>query len=438
MRTKEIILGAVAASLVVAFLPQVLSAAEGTGNPLPSFSAPSAAALPNPADLPEDLVALARVETQSVVTVQCGNEEGSGWSAQVDLNSQLKASGYKSYLITNYHVVEGCLQNQSVHITLIDQSKVTGYLWAWDEVKDVAAIATSALIPALAWSGDQPANGWWVGILGSPLGFPGVLTEGIISSVDTSLTRATTSASINPGNSGGPAFDRSGRVIGLATAKYANSEGMGILNGTPLLCGSVIDCSAPSGIWNTASRTTAQDPARVLLASATVPAVTDNQLNQAAVLLLTSTRRMLAQSLENLNSAITNYPEQKLSFLKILSATPKDPVIDNSVDDVLEVALFANQVTAFMKSASSAISNAKVISLKPSPVVNTRPKSSTKAKTSATSTNTTITTKISDSTTKVITKPKTITCSNSFRSLRITAINAKCPLGFSLKTVLTL
>lgn len=446
MRTREITLGAVAASLVFSFLPLVTSTAQAATKALPTGATQSNVSVSNPANLPEDLVALARTETQSVVTVQCSNEVGSGWSAQVELNSQLKALNYKSYLITNYHVVKDCLQNQTVQITLIDQTKVTGYVWAWDEMKDVASIATTVEIPALAWTGDQPASGWWVGILGSPLGFPGVLTEGIISSVNPSLSKATTSASINPGNSGGPAFDRSGRVIGLATAKYANSEGMGILNGSPLFCGTIISCSAIDAVWNTNPQTGATDQIKHSLSKTPAVTSTENQLNAAALMLLVSSRKLLAQADEQIDAAIAKYPSQKSALLQVLATTPKDPVIDDSVDDVLAVAIFANEVSIFMKATTAAISGLKTVDVKPAPAATVAPKVVTPVKKVSTTTATTIDPKISNigssekkkTTTKVVVKPKTITCVNALKSLKVTAINAKCPLGYNLKAVITL
>ena len=445
MRTREITLGAVAASLVLSFLPLVTTTAKAVSNALPTAATQSNIAVSNPADLPEDLVALARIETQSVVTVQCSKEVGSGWSAQVDLNAQLKSFNYKSYLITNYHVVKDCLQNQAVQITLINQSKVTGYVWAWDELKDVASIATTAEIPALTWMGNQPESGWWVGILGSPLGFPGVLTEGIISSVNPALSKATTSASINPGNSGGPAFDRFGRVIGLATAKYANSEGMGILNGSPLFCGTLIACPAIDAVWNANPQTGAADQIKLSLSKTPVVTPIENQLNAAALLLLISSRKLLAQADEQIDAAIAKYPLQKSALLQVLSTTPKNPVIDNSVDDVLEVAIFANEVSVFMKATTTAISGLKTADVKPAPAATVAPKVVAPVKKVSTTTVTTIDPKISNTgstakktTTKVVVKPKTITCVSALKSMKVTAINAKCPLGYNLKVVITL
>jgi hypothetical protein len=157
--------------------------------------------------------------------------------------------GYRSLVITNHHVVENCLGSKQVTLVLPSQQRVNGVIWAWSEDDDTAGILTTTLIPVLSWRGATPQQGWWVGVFGSPLGFPGVLTTGIVSSVNTTKKTLTTTAPLNPGNSGGPVFDREGRVVGLATAKYRDSEGFGIVHGTPLLCNKILNCLDPNQVW---------------------------------------------------------------------------------------------------------------------------------------------------------------------------------------------
>lgn len=199
---------------------------------------------------PDDLVNLAETTTKSVVSILCGNSIGSGWSASVSLNQTESQKGYKSLVITNHHVISSCTTTGDVTIVLSNQTRVAGVISAWDENNDLASVLTTTTIPKLRWEGQTPQQGWWVGVLGSPLGFPGILTTGIISSVNKSTFRGTTDAAINPGNSGGPVFDRTGRVIGLATAKYVNAENFGIFHGTPLLCMKIFSCINPNGIWS--------------------------------------------------------------------------------------------------------------------------------------------------------------------------------------------
>ena len=223
---------------------------------LPSVNNSGESLVTSPSSQPSDLVTLASETTKSVVSVLCGSGIGSGWSVNVALSAANISNGYKSYIITNHHVIDDCIASRAVTLVLSNQSRVSGYIYSWDEANDVAGILTSTTIAPLNWRGASPQQGWWVGIIGSPLGFPGILTTGIVSSVNNSNYLGTTTAAINPGNSGGPVFDRSGRVVGLATAKYVNAESFGIFNGTPLLCKKIVVCSSTSQIWNGAIVTT--------------------------------------------------------------------------------------------------------------------------------------------------------------------------------------
>jgi hypothetical protein len=217
---------------------------------LPSVNNSGESLVTAPSSQPIDLVNLASETTKSVVSVLCGSGIGSGWSINVALSAANVSNGYKSYIITNHHVIDDCISSRAVTLVLSNQTRVSGYVYSWDEANDVAGILTSTLISPLNWRGANPQQGWWAGIIGSPLGFPGILTTGIVSSVNNSTYLGTTTAAINPGNSGGPVFDRSGRVIGLATAKYVNAESFGIFNGTPLLCNKIVVCSSTSQIWS--------------------------------------------------------------------------------------------------------------------------------------------------------------------------------------------
>ena len=228
---------------------------------LPTLTSDRLAAIPNPANPPGDLSELSREISDSVVTIFCADGSGSGWSAQVELTSSQKSDGIQSYVITNHHVIEGCTDGREIEIVLANGESVAGRVFAWDAENDVAGITTSEAIPAITWVGPAPEQGWWVGVLGSPDGQPGILTTGIASSAPDNFT-GYMSAPINPGNSGGPVFDNFGRVIGIATAirltsrggadKEEFAQGFNFYGGTPLLCNAVVSCSA-GDIWAGAS-----------------------------------------------------------------------------------------------------------------------------------------------------------------------------------------
>lgn len=226
---------------------------------LPS-SVPNGSSLANNfSNPPVDLSALSAMLKPSIVTVLCANGSGTGWSAEVGLSDSLKAVGFESYVITNYHVIADCTSTKQVSLVLNDGSTVPGTLITWDANADVAAIATRALLSGLQWFGSEPKQGWWAGVIGSPLGKPGILTTGIISSINALTSTFTLTAPINPGNSGGPVFDSTGRVIGLATSKNLLSsgqlaEGFGNAQGTPLICGLLVQCKVELKPWGTQSK----------------------------------------------------------------------------------------------------------------------------------------------------------------------------------------
>ena len=206
-------------------------------------------------DSPKDLSKLSEDLLPSVVTVQCSGGSGTGWSADIAMSTDLQSAGYKSLVVTNHHVIEDCLTSKSV--TLVLNSKVTlaGTIVSWSKNDDIAGIAVKSSIPSMQWIGSNPKQGWWVGVLGSPLGVSGILTTGIISSTNSIATIFTFTAAINPGNSGGPVFDNTGRVLGLATSKNLIStdsiaEGFGNAQGTPLLCSKIVSCVIEKNPWN--------------------------------------------------------------------------------------------------------------------------------------------------------------------------------------------
>ena len=208
---------------------------------------------------PEDLTKLTDGLMPAIVTVNCEQGSGSGWSARAELSAGLKSDGYRSYVITNHHVIEDCLNTKKVTLVLSDKSVVEGTIVSWNQAKDIAGIATKRSLPTTEWIGTVPKQGWWVGVLGSPLGQAGILTTGVISSIDLAAGTFTLTAPINPGNSGGPIFDSTGRVLGLATSKRLISdgqlaEGFGNAKGTPLLCGAIVNCVVEPNPWGAVSK----------------------------------------------------------------------------------------------------------------------------------------------------------------------------------------
>ena len=171
----------------------------------------------------------------SVVTVECGEWQGTGFSYNI-----APAGGYNSVIVTNHHVIEDCTftNGPRVAIATYENSRPESQLWSWDEENDLALIMTTGSLPIIedapeADIGDQ------VVAIGSPLGFSGTITTGIISQVYSDAYQ--TDAAINPGNSGGPLLDMRGRVLGVNTLGFGR-EGLNIAFRPELLCENVLSC----------------------------------------------------------------------------------------------------------------------------------------------------------------------------------------------------
>lgn len=153
-------------------------------------------------------------------------------------------------VVTNNHVVEG---NDTLTVTFIDNSSVEAQIKGTDPEKDLAIVAVplenieSSTMEqiAVATMGDSKSLkvGEPVIAIGNALGYGQSVTNGIVSAKDRTLSSTAedgteessavkyiqTNAAINPGNSGGALLNANGEVVGINTAKVADSavEGMG-------------------------------------------------------------------------------------------------------------------------------------------------------------------------------------------------------------------
>jgi serine protease Do len=117
-------------------------------------------------------------------------------------------------VITNAHVI----RSANPQVELWDGRRFDARIGSRDPRRDLAAlrIAGSALPAAAAGDSTAVRPGELAIAIGSPLGFVGALTTGVIHSVDRKWVRA--SVRLAPGNSGGPLANAQGQVIGINTA----------------------------------------------------------------------------------------------------------------------------------------------------------------------------------------------------------------------------
>jgi putative serine protease PepD len=135
-------------------------------------------------------------------------------------------------IVTNAHVAGNA---QQFLVTLAGGDRHPGTLVGTDPANDLAVIHIDGATPAPAAFADAAAlkSGDIVFAIGNPLGLQSSVTQGIVSSLNRSVSEGDgvnlsdviqTSAEINPGNSGGALVDLSGRVVGVPTLAALDPE----------------------------------------------------------------------------------------------------------------------------------------------------------------------------------------------------------------------
>ena len=144
------------------------------------------------------------------------------------------------YLLSSAHVVEGTDGNSIASFP--DGRSFGAELVGTDPLSDLAVLRADAgdLVAAELGDADELQVGQLVVAIGSPLGFHGSVTAGVVSALGRALpTRSRsavrlvenviqTDAALNPGNSGGALADGLGRVVGVNTAVAGIGLGLAV------------------------------------------------------------------------------------------------------------------------------------------------------------------------------------------------------------------
>jgi S1-C subfamily serine protease len=144
------------------------------------------------------------------------------------------------YLLTSAHVVEG--GDGKAQAAFPDGRSFGAEVIGTDPLSDLAVLRAEAgnLETAELGDADSLHVGQLVVAIGSPLGFHGSVTAGVVSALGRALptrSRSTvrlvenviqTDAALNPGNSGGALADGLGRVIGINTAVAGVGLGLAV------------------------------------------------------------------------------------------------------------------------------------------------------------------------------------------------------------------
>ena len=144
----------------------------------------------------------------------------------------------EGYLLTNHHVVEDAVE---VEVVLSNRQRLPAEIIGTDKATDLAVLKVDPeevedLVILQLGDVDALRIGEWVVAIGSPLGFQGSVTVGVLSAKGRSLGTGDerldnllqTDAVINPGNSGGPLLNVYGEVIGINTRVIRESLSGGV------------------------------------------------------------------------------------------------------------------------------------------------------------------------------------------------------------------
>lgn len=169
-----------------------------------------------------------------------GGEGGSPSLTEYASGSGFIIDAQKGYIVTNNHVIEGAAK---ITVSLSDGRNLDARLVGSDARTDLAVLQisdTSNLTAVAIGSSTDLQVGESVVAIGNPGGneFARSVTTGVVSATNRTLEVSgesslynliQTDAAINPGNSGGPLVNYKGEVIGINSAKYAETgfEGMG-------------------------------------------------------------------------------------------------------------------------------------------------------------------------------------------------------------------
>ena len=147
----------------------------------------------------------------------------------------MEVQGKTGFILTNNHVAGNAAE---MAIVLADGRKIeNGKLVGADPKTDLAVVKIEAdrLVGAKWGDSDELQKGDWIMAFGSPFGYVGSMTHGIVSALNRTdigilgqygyENFIQVDAPINPGNSGGPLVNVKGQVVGVNTAIASRTGG---------------------------------------------------------------------------------------------------------------------------------------------------------------------------------------------------------------------
>jgi S1-C subfamily serine protease len=173
-----------------------------------------------------DPEAIASAVLPSVFRVVAGDVSGTAFAVGAP-------GGGATNLFTNFHVVEAVWRDGGRQVRIERRGeRYPARIARVDEANDVAQLTTDDSFVGLVTASASVKSGQQVVVVGAPLGLEDSVTTGVVSAFrrgqDGTGSVIQFSAPINPGNSGGPVINGDKQVVGIATAKAADAEGIGL------------------------------------------------------------------------------------------------------------------------------------------------------------------------------------------------------------------
>ncbi|WP_179782720.1 S1C family serine protease [Micromonospora jinlongensis] len=171
--------------------------------------------------------AVASAVLPSVFRVRAGEFTGTAFAVGKP------ASGGGTNLFTNFHVVEAVWDGGGREVFLERTSqRFPATIVKVDKTNDVAHLRATGKFTGLVTAPAAAKSGQQIVVVGAPLGLEDSVTTGVVSALRPAQGGSGPAiqfdAPINPGNSGGPVINGSKEVVGIATAKARNAEGIGL------------------------------------------------------------------------------------------------------------------------------------------------------------------------------------------------------------------
>ncbi len=182
-----------------------------------------------------DPSAVVRSALPSVFTLTAGPFQGSAFVLSSD------ATG--SMLVTNYHVVRFSWAAGVRRVVVRAEGRsFNGTVVQVRPGADIAVVEVDASLPSLESERSVIDVGEPIVVVGSPYGFGGSASTGIVSAVRGRFVQF--SAPVSPGSSGGPVLAGDGRVVAMTAAKVVGHGAEGLSFAIPIdqVCRQTVAC----------------------------------------------------------------------------------------------------------------------------------------------------------------------------------------------------